>query len=427
VEYRRTAVIKLDVPSDAEAPLRETVEQFKHCANRASDWCWHGDDGYHVTSKAKAERALYDPLRDETALTANLVQKGIRRAVEAVKSGVERLKRGEKTSKPYFSADSAVYDKRSATFHRDYVSLSTVEGRVECDYILPDDPDRHPRTYLEDEEYEFRMGHLQYHDGAWYLHASMRTVDPDGEDTGATTGHRTVLGVDLGVNNIAVASTGRFWSASEFNHWRREYETRRGSLQQCGSRHAHENIESVGRREEARFTIDLHTIANELVNEAIENDCSHIVFEDLTHIRENIPEATWQHVWAFRRLSEYVEYKAPERGVRVVQVDARNTSRRCSTCGFTARENRQQESFCCQQCGYENHADYNASKNIGFRYLRRRQNAGDGGAPVDVRLNRGTLNVSGEYHPPATADGGIERESTRKPHPQRARSSDRAK
>ncbi|MEF8841052.1 MAG: transposase, partial [Haloarculaceae archaeon] len=259
------------------------------------------------------------------------------------------------------------------------------------------------------------------------LHASMRKVEADDAAADSTTGHSTVLGVDLGVNNIAVASTGRFWSADEFNHWNREYETRRGSLQQCGSRHAHENIQSVGRTAEGRFKIDLHTIANELVAEAVGNDCSHIVFEDLTRIRENVPEATWHHVWAFRRLYEYVSYKAPERGVAVVQVDPEHTSKRCSTCGFTTGENRHQESFECQQCGYENHADYNASKNIGFRYLRRRQNAGDGGAPVDVRLNRGTLNVSGEYHPPATADGGIERESTRKPHPRRARSSDQAK
>ncbi len=91
MEYRRTAVIKLDIPEGVDSLLRETVEQFKHCANTASEWCWHGDDGHHVTSKAKAERALYDQLRDETDLTANLVQKGIRRAVEAVKSGVERL------------------------------------------------------------------------------------------------------------------------------------------------------------------------------------------------------------------------------------------------------------------------------------------------------------------------------------------------
>jgi len=112
---------------------------------------------------------------------------------------------------------------------------------------------------------------------------------------------------------------------------------------------------------------------NDHIEEAVENDCSHIVLEDLTHIRENIPEATWQHVWAFRRLYEYVEYNAKEHGVEAVQVDPYNTSKRCSTCGFTHDDNRNEESFECQQCGYENHADYNASKNIGLQYLRRPQ------------------------------------------------------
>ena len=401
MEYRRTAVIKLDTPAGAEPLLQETVEQFRYCANTASEWCWHGDDGLHVTSKAKAERALYDRLRNETDLTSNLVQKGIRRAVEAVKSGFERLKRGERTSQPHFSANSVVYDKRSATFHRDHVSLSTPNGRVECDYILPDDSETPPAKYVSDADYEFRMGHLQHRDGDWYLHASMRKVE---EDTALATEHRTVLGVDLGVDNIAVASTGRFWSADEFTHWNREYEKRRGSLGQCGSRAAHENTERVGMKASGRFSIYLHTVANELISEAIENDCSHIVFEELTHIRENTPKATWQHIWAFRRLYEYVEYKASEKGVEVAQVDPRNTSKRCSTCGFTHSKNRHKESFECQQCGYENHADYNASKNIGLQYLRCRQNAGDGGAPVDVRLNRGTLNVSGEYVPPASAE-----------------------
>ena len=335
MEYRRTAVIKLDVPQDADASLRETVEQFKHCANTASKWCWHGDDGYHVTSMAKAERALYDQLRAETDLTANLVQNGVRRAVEAVKSGVARLKRGERTSQPSFSADSAVYDKRSATFHRDHVSLSTVNGRVACDYILPDDPERHPRTYLQDEGYEFRMANLQRRTGVWFLHASMRKVEADGPEP--DTEHRTVLGVGLGVNNLAVSSTGTFWSAGEFNHWRREYEKHRGSLQQTGTRAAHEAIEGVGRKEYGRFEIYLHGVANELTEEAVDSGCSHIVFEDLTHIREHIPQATWQHVWAFRRLFQYVEYKATECGIEAVRVPPNHTSQRCSTCGCTTR------------------------------------------------------------------------------------------
>nr|WP_217493284.1 zinc ribbon domain-containing protein [Haladaptatus sp. W1] len=200
------------------------------------------------------------------------------------------------------------------------------------------------------------MAHLQYRDGEWYLHASMKKVEDD-ETPDSEAKHRTVLGVNLGVNNIAVATTGRFWSADEFNHWRREYETRRGTLQQCGSRHSHDNIQSVNRKETGRFEIVLHTVSNELIEEAVEHD------------------------------------------VQVVQVDPRNTSKQCSTCGFTHDDNRSGEAFVCQKCGCENHADYNAAKNIGLQYLRRRQNANDGGAPVDVRLNRGMLNVNGEYSP----------------------------
>ena len=148
-------------------------------------------------------------------MTANLVQKGIHQAVESIKSGVERLKNDQDTSRRTFTADTAIYDKRSATFHRDHISLSTPAGRIECDYILPDDADRPPTKYVTDEDYEFRRATLHRRDGEWYLHASMLKED---DETNTTTGHRTVLGVDLGVNQLAVASTGRFWSADEFNH-----------------------------------------------------------------------------------------------------------------------------------------------------------------------------------------------------------------
>ena len=57
---------------------------------------------------------------------------------------------------------------------------------------------------------------------------------------------------------------------------------------------------------------------------------------------------------------EYVEYKAEMYGITVEQVDPENTSRRCSTCGFTHPDNRDGESFECLKCGYQNHADYNA-------------------------------------------------------------------
>ena len=102
-----------------------------------------------------------------------------------------------------------------------------------------------------------------------------------------------------------------------------------------------------------------------------------IVFEDLTDIRERLPYAKWHHIWAFRRLYEYVSYKAPEQGVSVEEVEPNHTSQRCSRadCGFTHEANRQGERFECQKCGYEVNADYNAAKNISVRYARKRQHS----------------------------------------------------
>ena len=222
-----------------------------------------------------------------------------------------------------------------------------------------------------------------------------------------------VLGVDLGVDQLAVTSTGTFWSGHELDHWRREYEKRRASLQQCGSRHAHENIQAVGRKETERFTMMLHRIANGIIEEAAENGCTVIAFDELTRIRDRLSGASWGHKWAFERLYEYVEYKAELYGIDVEQVDPENTSRRCSHCGFTHPANRDGEEFACLKCGYENHADYNAAKNIGLRYLRRNQTEDGGGAPVSVRLNRGTLNANRAYEPLAGNSGqsGSPRES----------------
>ena len=108
-----------------------------------------------------------------------------------------------------------------------------------------------------------------------------------------------------------------------------------------------------------------------------------------------------------------VEYKAAEYGIDVAEIGPENTSRRCSTCRFTHLDNRESESFECQKCGYENHADYNAAKNVELRYLRRNRSGGDEGAPLGVRLNSGTLTVNGEYESPAdvSARTGVHAES----------------
>ncbi|QZP39590.1 RNA-guided endonuclease InsQ/TnpB family protein [Halobaculum magnesiiphilum] len=420
----RTVKIKLDVPTERCDDLHQTKTQFLHCANTTAEWAWKHPNDYCITSKQKAENALYNQLRNETELTANLVQKGIRRAIEATKSGLARLKKGDKTSQPHFDAWSVVYDKRSATFHRDHVSLSTVNGRVECDYVIPYDAKGTPiGDYLLNEDYEFRMSTLQYDRStdSFYLHARMRQLENDKKSTttSSNTKHRTVLGVDLNVDgSLAVTSTGAFiGNADEMNHRRREFEKTRGSMQQTGTRSAHLSIQSMNDREHRWMQDELHRASNQILDEARDHGCTHIAFENLTGIRDRMAGAKRFHAWAFRRLYQYVEYKAEVFGIEVEQVSPAYTSQRCSSCGFTHESNRRSKhQFVCQKCEYELNADYNASKNVARKLLKRLhsgQTSSSGGAPCQCALKSGTLNLNGDYT--ASVNATAEGESTDKP------------
>jgi IS605 OrfB family transposase len=414
MEKRRTVPVKLDVDSHSVALLEDTVDEFLWAANYVTRYAFDGE--YVTTSKTTLHDETYDDVRDGTALHSNHVQAARNKAADACKSVVEQWKQGKKASKPRFTSPHVVYDHRTATFHDEYVSLATVDGRIKAEYVLPDDERDTPHAeYFFSDEYETTGAELHYSNGNWMLHIHCKTEVESDMSEQATTENGTVLGVDLGVNTLAVTSTGTFWAGDEFDHWRREYENRRGELQEHGTRWAHQNIQSVGQKQEGRFKITLHRISNELVGEAREHGCSVIAFEDLTDIRERTG-ASWGHKWAFNRLYEYVEYKAAEYGITVEQVDPENTSRRCSHCGFTHPDNRDDEAFKCLKCSYENHADYNAAKNIGLRYLRRNQTGSGGGAPVGVRLNSGTLNANGAYEPPAeeSVRAGVHAESPRR-------------
>ncbi|HMB49496.1 MAG TPA: transposase, partial [Natronoarchaeum rubrum] len=192
MEVRRTAPVKLVVPDERHDDLHESARQFLHCANRAAEFCW-SDDSYTecVTANTTARDALYNALRDETELTANLVQEAIRRAVQAVIGCVERWKQGKRVSQPEFSSWSILYDKRSATFYRNKVSLSTVNGRVECDFEIPSDSPTPYERYVLSEDYEFRESTLRYDavDDEFYIQLSTRQTDGDDAEVPADTGH----------------------------------------------------------------------------------------------------------------------------------------------------------------------------------------------------------------------------------------------
>ena len=71
------------------------------------------------------------------------------------------------------------------------------------------------------------------------------------------------------------------------------------------------------------------------------------------------------------QLGDFLHYKARLSGGQVIEVDPKNTSRRCSSCGHVTRENRESQAvFLCQKCGHSDNADHNAAVNILDRALR---------------------------------------------------------
>jgi IS605 OrfB family transposase len=114
-----------------------------------------------------------------------------------------------------------------------------------------------------------------------------------------------------------------------------------------------------------------HAISKSIVARA-EDTKRAVALEDLGGIRERTTVRRSQrrrHLsWSFRQLRSFVEYKAAAKGVPVVFVDPRNTSRTCPSCGTIDKKNRPtREEFRCVSCGLAGPADRIAATNIAAR------------------------------------------------------------
>jgi IS605 OrfB family transposase len=408
---RRTAITRLLVDGKQRKLLEKTISEWKRGCQLATDMAWG-----KCNAKSDVQPLAYDDVREETDLGSQHAILATHQAAQAITGCLERRSNGKKVSKPTFTAPTVKYDTRTMTlFDDDTVSLSTTESRVRCELALPDADAGYQRQYLDSEEWSVTESTLTARDGEFFLHIGFRRHKNETERNTAEDG--TVLGVDLGIKNLAVTSTASFFSGRELTHDLREFEKVRAGLQQTGTRSAHRTLEQSSGRE-LRYVRDvLHRASNAIVDEALRYDCDVIAFEDLTDIRDRTG-ASWGHKWAFRTLYEQVEYKAEAVGISVKQVGSAYTSKRCAECGFTADENRSSRNdFRCQKCESEANADYNAAKNIGMRYVRRGQQSSRRTGNSQLALKSGTVTPRGGFtaHP-----DGFEAEFTDKPHPPRA-------
>ncbi|OKY77241.1 MAG: IS605 OrfB-like transposable element containing RNAse H-like and Zn finger domain [Candidatus Methanohalarchaeum thermophilum] len=75
------------------------------------------------------------------------------------------------------------------------------------------------------------------------------------------------------------------------------------------------------------------------------------------------------HKFPFDKLKRFIEYKAEWEGIRVVEVDERDTLKTCNRCGSQNMERVGQGKFVCRDCGLEDNADKDGASNIAKRVL----------------------------------------------------------
>jgi len=118
-----------------------------------------------------------------------------------------------------------------------------------------------------------------------------------------------------------------------------------------------------GAREHRRIDYRLHQVANSVLKFAEERR-SAIVLEDLKGIRPKWNKELNRRIglWPRRKLHQIIEYKAQWKGIPVVKVDPRNSSRTCPMCG-RIQYSRMGAEFKCE-CGWRLDRHINASINL---------------------------------------------------------------
>jgi putative transposase len=344
-------IIKMHLLADeiGSKRLLATMEAFNQACNEIAETCFIEK----TASKYTIQQLVYHVIRKKYGLSAQLTIRAIAKTCEAYKVN--------KAVKPVFKKHGSItYDSRILTFkglNTDFpqVSLTTLDGRrffnlKVCAYFTG-------RTNRVQGQVD-----LIYRKGKFFLHA---TCDMP-EDTPLEPDD--VLGVDLGVKNIAVDNTGAVFSNEKVEQVRVKLYKQRQILQQVGNKHAKRKLKTISGRERRFRTDTNHCISKCLVEKAKDTNRA-IALEDLTHINERTTVRKSQRAerlsWAFCQLRSFITYKAKLKGVPVILVNPRNTSRSCNACGHTEKANRKsQAEFCCRKCGHTDHADLNGAKNI---------------------------------------------------------------
>ncbi|MCL4365523.1 transposase [Candidatus Marsarchaeota archaeon] len=176
------------------------------------------------------------------------------------------------------------------------------------------------------------------------------------------------VGIDVGLNSFVAMSDGtkiekpKFVKKSEKHiaRWQRIVARRKK-----GSNRREMEKEMLSKKWE-HTTNQSDDFAHKLSGKLVNSGYTSFAVEDL-HIQNMVKNhrlAQSIHNASWNRFINMLSYKAESAGMKVIRVDARNTSKTCSDCGNIRDVLLSERTYTCNRCGMQLDRDINASINI---------------------------------------------------------------
>ena len=341
----RTIALTLRPDAAQSAILERLMLQFNAACDFVSGVAWREQE----FNAYRLQTLVYREVRDRFGLLAQHTVRAIKVVADSYKA--------DKSSQHTFRPDAAVVldTPRLYRLRATLASIATLDGRIEVTLAIGG----HQRGQLKDATKLAEADLIRDEKGRWRLLVCAHYTDPP------LANPVDVLGVDMGIVNIAVDSDGTVHSGADLIGMRVRHRRLRKRLQAKGTRSAKRLLKKRSGKE-SRFAKDVnHRISKRIVSVAKRTDRA-IAIEELGGIRNRVRLRRHQrenlHSWSFAQLGQFLRYKAIVAGVVLVGVDPRNTSRTCPACGHCEKANRLSQSrFLCVSCGFADLADYVAA------------------------------------------------------------------
>jgi IS605 OrfB family transposase len=345
-----TVPLKLLTDGTQSKILHDTILEANRVSNLIASIAWER----HTVGKIALQKLVYHDLRNKTTLSSQMLIHAIHKVADAY--------RINKKVVPQFNPKGSIaYDARILTVRNEkqYITIWTTLGRIKVAYTSGT-----KQLKLLNQTIKIGECDLILRNNRWYLHCSLEVPEKHHQKP------QGMLGVDLGIKNIAVTSDNKVYCGAQLNSLRKRHCRLRAKLQSKGTRSAKRLLRKRSKRESRMARNANHIISKRIVATAKCTKRS-IALENLKGItkRTKVSKAqrNQQHSWSFYQLKSFIEYKARLVGVEVVLVNPKNTSITCPKCGLIRKSNRRdRDHFVCRrkECGYADHADYVAALNI---------------------------------------------------------------